>query len=460
MSAVSLPPGWPALPDELRDVVVLPEDVREYSSVQSSYMKVGKPGAVFLPTTESKASAVVRYASSLRKAIPGTPFSVRSGGHGIAGTSTNDGGIILDLKKMNRIKVLGAQTGIVQVEAGAIWGDVALALAPHNLALTSGNFGDTGVGGLATTGGLGYFARSQGLTLDCMRSAKLLTADGTVRWVDAENEPDLFWAVRGGGAQVGIALEFVFHARLVGSSKGQATVIKQTAQYLATDLAEFTKRWGAWIKAAPEDVESFLMVQKIDASRFVVRATNIWANDDVKAAGPTFAAALQIAQVLEHSSVTMAYSNVVPCPRSPHYGQQNIIMRDVLVDHADASLGEALAQSLRSRGVLVGELRALGGAVAKVKTGATAWAGRHQEALVGIWANPSGDAAVDEAFAPLQKLGTGAYGAYSSDTRPSFADLAWPGATGDRLREISERVDPERLFDYGLTVRKASAAQS
>lgn len=124
--------------------------------------------------------------------------------------------------------------------------------------------------------------------------------------------------------------------------------------------------------------------------------------------------------MLQNQAQVVPYPAIIPTPRSPHVGQQRIQMRDVLVDHADA----------------------------------TAWAGRHQEVLAATWTQPLGLDEVDASFAPLQALGTGTYGAYSSDTRASAAALAWPGATGDRLRRIAEQADPERLFDRGLVLRR------
>src|SRR5690606_29492236 len=154
----------------------------------------------------------VRYAAAVRAAAGRrVPFSIRSGGHGIAGTSTNDGGIVLDLRALAAVEV-DPTTRLVTIGAGATWGEVAEALSPLGLVISSGNFGDTGVGGLATAGGIGFFARSQGLTLDAVRRVRLVTADGAIRWVDADTEPDLFWAVRGGGSQVGVATAFVMRA--------------------------------------------------------------------------------------------------------------------------------------------------------------------------------------------------------------------------------------------------------
>lgn len=440
----------PDVPADLAPRVVRPEDAG-YSLVRSSYMAVGSPRVVIMAETDDDVAAGITYAAAARAELGSqVPFAVRSGGHGIAGTSTNVGGIVLDLSRMNRVGLDGDR---LHAQAGAGWGAVSQVLAPHDLVITSGNFGDTGVGGLGTAGGVGFFARSQGLTIDRVRRAKLATADGHVRWVDAEHEPELFWAVRGGATHVGIVTELDLEPVRLHTTTANAAIIHQEVQYLVSDLAAFTRNWGEWIDGAPRAAESFLMVQATGDGRHVVRGRTVWANDDITAARPTLEAALSLDSVMRQDAAIMTYPSIVPSPGGVHVGQQQIHMRDVLVNEADEAVGTALAEALAHRGTIVGELRALGGAVSDVAADATAWAGRSQKALAGIWLQPADAATEDDAFAALQALGTGTYAAYSSDTRPSASALAWPGTTGERLRTIAESVDPAALFDGGHTLR-------
>lgn len=443
---------WPALPQSLTNQVITPQDPG-YALTRSSYMAVGSPALVIMAENEGHAQEAVKYAAQTRQDTgEQVKFSIRSGGHGIAGSSTNDGGIILDLSRMNAVELLDPSEGIFRAQSGATWGSVAHALAPYDLALTSGNFGDTGVGGLSTAGGIGYFARSQGLTLDHVRRARLVSADGSIRWVDKANAPDLFWAVRGGATHAGVVTEFEFDAPRLNTSTANARIIHQQVTYLVENLSEFTESWGQWIRSAPREMESFLMIQRYSDGQFAVQARNVWANDDVTQARPALESALQVAHVADQQAELISYPQLVPAPKSPHVGQQRIKMRDVLVDRVDSSLGDAMAQSLEHRATALVELRALGAAVSDIPSSQTAWGSRHQEALVGSWLHPLSLAEQDSAFAPLQHLGTGTYGAYSSDTRASAAHLAWPGATGERLTRIAEKVDPYHLFDQGLTL--------
>src|SRR5690606_8390066 len=171
-----------------------------------------------------------------------------SGGHGISGRSTNTGGIVIDLSRMNRIEILDEATRRVRIEPGARWKDVADTLQPYGWALTSGDYGGVGVGGLATAGGVGWLAREHGLTLDHLQAVEMVLADGSVERASDEENPDLFWAVRGAGANFGIVTSFEFEVDEVGNV-GFAQLV-----YDATDTAGFLERWGAAIESAPRDV--------------------------------------------------------------------------------------------------------------------------------------------------------------------------------------------------------------
>lgn len=447
-----LPAAWPALPTELDGVAVTPADRARYPYLSSSYMRVGTPDLILMARDVDDAAAAVGYAAGLRAAVGQVPFSVRSGGHGISGASTNDGGVVLDLSALNRVEVLGAD--LVRVQAGAIWGDVAAELSGHGLVITSGNMGDTGVGGLATAGGIGYFVRAHGLTLDLIRRATIVTADGAVHVVDAEHEPDLFWALRGGGTQAGVVVDLDLEARRIGED--DVVVIHQASQQIVDDLPGYVHAWGDLMRGAPREFTSFLMLQRLPDGRHLSVARNVWADTDIAAAQPAVSDFARLAPLVQHDASLMPYSGIVPTPRSPKVGQQHIQMRDALVDVADRALGERVAEALRHDVASLVELRSLGGIVADLPAPATAFAHRHQEVLVSLWAQPRGIAAIDRAWEPVEAVASGVYSAYTSDTRARQAELAWPGETGRRLRAISERVDPALLFDAGLTLRASA----
>lgn len=444
--------AWPAPDPELAPALVWPGDAG-YGARRSTYTRVGRPALVIAAASEADVQQAVHYAAEVRRAtgFP-VPFSVRSGGHGISGAGTNDGGIVLDLAGLAHLGEPDPDTGVFTAQAGARWGEVAQHLAPHDRALTSGNVGGTGVGGIATAGGIGFFARSQGLTLDNVRAVRVVTADGSARWVDAARDPETFWALRGGASHAGVAVALDLHAPRLVSRAGNASVILQEVQYLLQDLPGFLRDWGDWIAAAPREAESFLMLQRLADGRTVVQAQNVWAGDDEGAALRVLEAALQLGQVLEQHASLGPYTRLMPRSGRAHSGQQRIQIRNTFVNHVDTPVGAALDGALANPATMLAEVRALGGAVSDVPAAATAWAARSQAAFVATWARPLPPAALDAAFAPLREVGTGAYGAYSSDTRPAEAARSWPGDTGARLRAVSSRLDPDGLFTHGLTL--------
>lgn len=438
------------LPESLKKIVITKGEP-SYNRVRSSYMKVGTPEIVIMAENETHVSEAVQFISNLRKETgENIPFSVRSGGHGMSGSSTNNGGVLLDLSKMNKIEVVDEAKKLVRIQAGANWGNVAKALAPYDLLITSGNFGDVGVGGIASSGGIGYFVRSEGLTIDHIKGVTLVTADGVIHHLDEENEPELFWGVRGGGTQLGVLTEVLFEAIAVNSDSKDASIIYQNVVYSTENIAGFVKNWGEWIKKTPNEMTSFLMLQKSGAKSFHISATNVWATTDVEKATPYLEQAVTLEKIVDHRATIVSYPNIIPHPESAHMGQQRIQIWNALLDQADSQLGKAIEESFSNPNTLAMELRSIGGVMNEVAPDATAWAARHQEAFISVWMQPTSQVVQEQAFAPIQKLSTGVYGAYSSNTTPEVANLAWPGETGKRLKTLMDQVDPDHLFDQGI----------
>lgn len=219
--------------------IVRPGDPR-HADLRHVYTATGAPAAVVRP----RSTAEVAEALSFARDTEG-PLSVRSGGHGISSISTNQHGTVIDLGRLDTIERVSPGSDLVRIGPGARWGEVAAALHPWGLAISSGDSGDVGVGGLATAGGIGLMGRAHGLTIDRVTAVEIVTADGSVLTLDSERHPDLFWAVRGAGANLGIVTSLEFRASRT------PVVARATLQYRTDRLAPFLRAWGETVEAAP-----------------------------------------------------------------------------------------------------------------------------------------------------------------------------------------------------------------
>ena len=170
---------------------IIEQGAAQYESARRSVLASGSPAYVLRPGSVADVQAGVRFAASA-----GLVLSVRGGGHGFAGFGTNDGGVVIDLSKLANVKIIDRERHLVRIGGGATWGQVAAALAPHGLAISSGDTKSVGVGGLTLTGGIGWKVRKYGLALDNVVAAEVITANGEVVHASAEENPELFWVLQ------------------------------------------------------------------------------------------------------------------------------------------------------------------------------------------------------------------------------------------------------------------------
>ena len=173
-----------------------------------------RPVAIVRPLNVDDVAQAVRWAADV-----GLPIAVRGGGHGVAGHAVADGALMLDLSQRRAVTVDPA-TRRAKAEGGCQWIDVDAATQAHGLAVPGGTFGDTGIAGLTLGGGIGYLMGTHGLTCDNLVAAQLVTADGTVRGVDAATEPELLWGLRGGGGNFGVVTQFEYQLHPVAALYG------------------------------------------------------------------------------------------------------------------------------------------------------------------------------------------------------------------------------------------------
>ncbi len=228
------------------DRLIGPDDPR-YDEARTLYnaMIDKRPALIARCETAEDVAAAIRFAREHDLRI-----AVRGGAHNGAGLASIDDGLMIDLSPMKSIFV-DPGTRTVRVGGGCVWGEVDAATQPHNLAVPTGIISSTGVGGLTLGGGHGYLARRHGLTIDNLLSAKLVLADGSQVTTSADEHPDLFWAIRGGGGNFGVATEFAFEAHPLETIFGGPTF------WAIEDADELLTAYREWLPSQPRNVMGF-----------------------------------------------------------------------------------------------------------------------------------------------------------------------------------------------------------
>jgi FAD/FMN-containing dehydrogenase len=204
-----------------------------------------RPAAIAYCVDEADVAAALRYGVD-----NGLRIAVRGGGHNGAGLGSVDDGLVIDLSPMNAIEV-DAPAKMARVGGGALLRDVLTATHEHGLTVPVGIIGTTGVGGLTLGGGIGHLTRELGLTIDNLVAATVVLADGSIVQTDTEREPDLFWAIRGGGGNFGVVTSFSFRCHPV------TTVLAGPVLYDMNDAAEVLAWYRDFLPAAPDEVGGF-----------------------------------------------------------------------------------------------------------------------------------------------------------------------------------------------------------
>ena len=218
-------------------------------------VRIGQPLGIGFRQSGLCASAQERRGRAgrgqIRRRARGSVLSVRGGGHGFPGFGTNDGGVVIDLSKLAEVEVIDDEQHLVRIGGGATWGQVAAALAPHGLAISSGDTKSVGVGGLTLAGGIGWKVRKYGLALDNVVAAEMVMANGSRSCPRARQEnPELFWAIRGGGGNFGIVTAFEFAAHPT------TDVFYGKIAFPASEAATVLQGWADYIRAAPDELTS------------------------------------------------------------------------------------------------------------------------------------------------------------------------------------------------------------
>lgn len=436
------------LPVELAEHAVEPGDPG-YARYTSSYLRGGAPGLVLRPKTIAQVQAAVAVADRHRE----LPLGIFSAGHGVSGRSLNHGGLVIDLGALNTIEVTDAAAGRVRIGPGARWIDVARALAPHGLAITSGDYGGVGVGGLATAGGVGWFAREHGLTIDHLRAVDVVLADGSlVHASDTENS-ELFWAVRGAGANFGMVVSFEFEAAKVGDVAFAQLVFD------ATDTADFVQRWGAAVESSHRSVTGQVILGGRQGLQRYGQAMVVVDSDDPDTIIERLQPILQVARLLDHSVALTTYENVMGAfsTDAPQQGQGEPLARSGLIEHLTPEFSAKVASMLDAGATHFLQFRSVGGTTSDVPADATAYGWR--DANFSVAAFGSKASGLDQWWEVLLPHFDGLYLSFESTTGPDALALAFPPKHLERLRQLKRQYDPTGLFRDNFFIDPAAPVE-
>jgi FAD/FMN-containing dehydrogenase len=431
------------LPLSLATRALLPEHPG-YSRYTAGYFRSARPGLVLRPQSPGEVQDAVQYARRHRE----VPLGILSGGHGISGRSLNDGGIVIAVDALNEITLLEGNRA--RLGPGARWGDVAAALAPHGLSLSAGDSGSVGVGGLATAGGIGWLVREHGLTIDHLRSVDVVTADGKLVHASADENPDLFWAMRGAGANFGIAVSFEFDLDPIGPQVGFAMLI-----YTPNDIAAFLQAWGSTIEQSHPSVTGTLILSPGGRATSPAQALIVVDADDPETVMERLQPFAALAPLANQSIQLMPYSALLAQPAEQH-GRGEPHGHSGLARHLTPALAAGLAHLLASNGSFFLTVRSAGGAVADTQADATAYAWRKANFLIATLGGGSSD--FETRWTGLLPHLEGMYLSFETDTGPSVLARAFPPAHLARLRTLKQVWDPSGLFHDNFFIDPTAAS--
>jgi len=388
-------------------------------------------------------------------------LAVRGGGHSIAGLSAIDGGLLLDLSPMNGVLV-DPQLRRAYVQGGALWADVDRETQAVGLVTPGGVVSDTGVAGLTLGGGYGWVRRRHGLSCDNVVSAHIVCADGELRSASRDVNPDLFWAIRGGGGNFGVVTAFEFALHPLGPEVAFAATF-----YPLEQVADVMRAWRAYVAGAPDEVTSVVVTLTFPADPAMPPAVQ---GRPVAIVGGVYAGnadeGMRVMQPLrELGTPLFDMSGATPFIEVqsgfdwlfPRNAQRSYWKSQYLDELSDGAV-EAIAAAALSRPSPVAVVATfhMGGAIRYVDPDATAFWQRSPEFMVSVdgnWADAEHDDAVVEwvraRWAEIREFGTGAvylnFTGLSDEPLDAGVDSAF-GRNLRRLGEVKAKYDPDNLF--------------
>lgn len=418
-----------------------------------------RPAAIVRVADTSDVSLVVSLARER-----GLELAVRSGGHSSAGHSVSDGGIVLDLRDMRKLQI-DADHYTAWAQTGLTTGEYTAAAEAYNLATGFGDTASVGIGGITLGGGIGFLVRKHGLTIDNLLAAEVVTADGQLRYVDAENHPDLFWAIRGGGGNFGVATRFKFRLHRLETIVGGMLILAATPQVIDAFIVE--------AESAPEELSTIANIMPAPPMPFipagqhgklVLMALMAYAGE-IEAGERAIAPFRSLASPVADMVRPMRYPEMFPPEEADNH--PTVVGHTMFIDHIDRAVAGTILENLQAcdAPMRVAQLRVLGGAMRRVPVEATAFAHRQSRIMVNLAASYTGpedkdlrQAWVTAFAAALYQGNAGAYVNFLGNEGEERVRAAYPESAWYRLRTIKARYDPTNLFRLNQNIPPAVKA--
>ena len=419
------------------------------------------------PALIAQCSGVADIAEAIRFAREREiPVSVRGGGHSIAGNAIRDRGLVIDLSLMKGVRVdPGARRAFVQ--GGALWGDVDRETQVYGLATPGGVVSHTGVGGLTLGGGIGWLMRKYGVTVDNLRSVNLVTADGTVLLASERENADLFWGLRGGGGNFGVAAWFEYQLHQVGP-----TVTAGSVFFDMDDAVSVLRQYRDWIRDVPDEVTTIVSLRLAPPMGYLPENTHgrpvvyisVCHCGTLEAAERDLAPLRSFAEPIadhirpkpftEHQTLVDAWS-----PPGWHYYWSSCELPPFTDEMIDILVERGRLMTAPKAKVNIYQL---GGAISRIADDATAFYSdrgtSHNASFSAVWSDEDGDPEPIKQWARESKEALGEF--HLARTYVNFQEEAsgplirrvYGSAKHDRLVELKRRYDPTNFFNLNPNI--------
>lgn len=436
------------LKSKINGEVIVPSDPN-YSDFSGTFHKPGNPAVIVRVGSNNDVASAIKFAKENKLEL-----SVRSGGHGFGGLGTNEGGLIIDLSLLNKVVILDPARRIVKVGGGVRSGELMKELSKHGFALSTGDTNSVGIGGLTLGAGVGWMVRKYGFAIDNLVAAEIVTADGKSQRVSSDENPELFWGIRGGGGNFGVVTSFEFKTEAIKDVYAGTIIFKME------DVETVLTKWSEYLRIAPLELTSTLMLlpsfgPEIPPSLMCI---SCYAGDDETKAQEVFKPIREFATPVSQDIKKESYVEVLEDANPPE--GMKVLGDNGFVKTINKEVIDTIVKNYGKDDSPMIQIRSLGGAVNNLKPEDTAFAHRGYDAFIIMAVFGPENIPHEELYArsvkawePLVPFTQGAYINFQTDTFEKSIEKAYPGKTYERLSKLKAQYDPENIFHRNANIK-------